>query len=92
MRYGIVTANLGEYADPRVAVDLARAAEEAGWEAFFVWDHLGFVRGCSIRGPMGHPSCGRGIHGAPQAGVRRHPSGKTSPAGRRQRLDEPGPR
>jgi len=51
MRYGIVTANLGEYADPRVAVDLARAAEEAGWEAFFVWDHLGFVRGV----PSGDP-------------------------------------
>jgi alkanesulfonate monooxygenase SsuD/methylene tetrahydromethanopterin reductase-like flavin-dependent oxidoreductase (luciferase family) len=44
MRYGIVTSNLGEYADPRVAVRLARAAEAAGWEAFFVWDHLGFVR------------------------------------------------
>lgn len=44
MRYGIVTANLGDYADPRVAVRLARAAEAAGWEAFFVWDHLGFVR------------------------------------------------
>jgi alkanesulfonate monooxygenase SsuD/methylene tetrahydromethanopterin reductase-like flavin-dependent oxidoreductase (luciferase family) len=51
MRCGIVTANLGEYADPRVAVDLARAAEEAGWEAFFVWDHLGFVRGV----PSGDP-------------------------------------
>ena len=51
MRYGIVTANLGEYADPRVAVRLSRAAEEAGWEAFFVWDHLGFVRGV----PSGDP-------------------------------------
>jgi alkanesulfonate monooxygenase SsuD/methylene tetrahydromethanopterin reductase-like flavin-dependent oxidoreductase (luciferase family) len=46
-----VTANLGEYADPRVAVDLARTAEAAGWEAFFVWDHLGFVRGA----PSGDP-------------------------------------
>jgi alkanesulfonate monooxygenase SsuD/methylene tetrahydromethanopterin reductase-like flavin-dependent oxidoreductase (luciferase family) len=51
MRYGIVTANLEEYADPRVAVRLARAAEAAGWEAFFVWDHLGFVRGV----PSGDP-------------------------------------
>ena len=51
MRYGIVTANLGDYADPRVAVRLARAAEAAGWEAFFVWDHLGFVRGV----PSGDP-------------------------------------
>jgi len=51
MRYGIVTANLGDYVDPRVAVRLARAAEAAGWEAFFVWDHLGFVRGV----PSGDP-------------------------------------
>jgi len=40
-----VTANLGDYADPRVAVCLARAAEAAGWEASFVWDHLSFVGG-----------------------------------------------
>ena len=45
MRYGIVMANLKEYSDPRVAVRLAQAAEEAGWAAFFVWDHLGFVWG-----------------------------------------------
>lgn len=45
MRYGIVIANLGDYADPRVAVHLSRAAEDAGWEGFFVWDHLGFARG-----------------------------------------------
>ena len=51
MRYGIVTANLGDYADPRVVVRLARATEAAGWEAFFVWDHLGFVRGV----PLGDP-------------------------------------
>ena len=51
MRYGIVTSNLGEYADPRVAARLARAAEAAGWEAFFIWDHLGFVRGV----PSGDP-------------------------------------
>jgi alkanesulfonate monooxygenase SsuD/methylene tetrahydromethanopterin reductase-like flavin-dependent oxidoreductase (luciferase family) len=51
MRYGIVTANLGDYADPRVVVRLARAAEAAGWETFFVWNHLGFVRGV----PSGDP-------------------------------------
>jgi alkanesulfonate monooxygenase SsuD/methylene tetrahydromethanopterin reductase-like flavin-dependent oxidoreductase (luciferase family) len=51
MRYGIVAANLGEYADPRVAVRLARVAEAAGWEAFFVWDHLGFVRGVPSSDP-----------------------------------------
>src|SRR5918994_3966673 len=51
MRYGIVTANLGDYADPRVAVRVARAAETAGWEAFLVWAHLGFVRSV----PSGDP-------------------------------------
>lgn len=29
-----------ELADPLVAVELAVAAEEAGWDGFFVWDHL----------------------------------------------------
>lgn len=29
-----------DLADPRVAVDLAVAAEEAGWDGFFVWDHI----------------------------------------------------
>jgi alkanesulfonate monooxygenase SsuD/methylene tetrahydromethanopterin reductase-like flavin-dependent oxidoreductase (luciferase family) len=51
MRHGIVTANLGDYADPRVAVRLAGAAEAAGWEAFFVWDHLGFVWGTAPSDP-----------------------------------------
>jgi alkanesulfonate monooxygenase SsuD/methylene tetrahydromethanopterin reductase-like flavin-dependent oxidoreductase (luciferase family) len=43
MRPGLCVANIGTYADPRVAARLAAAAEGAGWEAFFVWDHLGFV-------------------------------------------------
>lgn len=51
MQYGIVIANMGDYADPRAAVRLARAAEAAGWEGFFVWDHLGFVWGA----PSGDP-------------------------------------
>jgi probable F420-dependent oxidoreductase len=51
MRYGIVMSNLDDYADPRLAARLARAAEEAGWEAFFVWDHLGFVWGSPSSDP-----------------------------------------
>jgi probable F420-dependent oxidoreductase len=42
---------LGGYADPRRVVELARAAEPAGWEALFVWDHLGFALGM----PSGDP-------------------------------------
>jgi probable F420-dependent oxidoreductase len=40
MRYGIVIPNFGTGGDPRVLVDLARRTEDAGWDGFFVWDHL----------------------------------------------------
>ena len=45
MRYGLSVANFGSYADPRLVVRLARAAEAAGWEALLLWDHLSFVWG-----------------------------------------------
>jgi alkanesulfonate monooxygenase SsuD/methylene tetrahydromethanopterin reductase-like flavin-dependent oxidoreductase (luciferase family) len=51
MRYGIVMSNLDDFADPRLAIRLARVAEEAGWEAFFVWDHLGFAWGLASSDP-----------------------------------------
>jgi len=31
--------NVGPFGDPSLLVDLAVAAEEHGWEGFFVWDH-----------------------------------------------------
>jgi alkanesulfonate monooxygenase SsuD/methylene tetrahydromethanopterin reductase-like flavin-dependent oxidoreductase (luciferase family) len=40
MRYGIYVPNFGAFADPRTLAQLAREAEEAGWEGFFLWDHL----------------------------------------------------
>jgi probable F420-dependent oxidoreductase len=45
VRYGVCLANIGTYSDPRTSVRVACAAEEAGWEAVFVWDHLAFVWG-----------------------------------------------
>jgi probable F420-dependent oxidoreductase len=45
VRYGILVANIGTYSDPRNVVRLAEVAEEAGWEALLVWDHLAFVWG-----------------------------------------------
>jgi alkanesulfonate monooxygenase SsuD/methylene tetrahydromethanopterin reductase-like flavin-dependent oxidoreductase (luciferase family) len=45
MRFAVCLANIGSYSDPRVSVDVAVAAEECGWDAVFVWDHLGFVWG-----------------------------------------------
>ena len=39
-RRGLFVAPFDELADPRVIGDLAAAAEAAGWEGFFLWDHL----------------------------------------------------
>ena len=40
MRYSINVPNLGDFADARRVGEVARLAEEAGWDGFFVWDHL----------------------------------------------------
>ena len=40
MRYGVTLPNFGPYADVRVLAGLAREAEDAGWDGFFVADHL----------------------------------------------------
>jgi probable F420-dependent oxidoreductase len=45
MRHGICLANIGTYADPRVSIRVAQAAEASGWDGVFVWDHLAFVWG-----------------------------------------------
>lgn len=39
-RRGLFVAPFDALADPRVVGDLAAAAEGAGWDGFFVWDHL----------------------------------------------------
>ena len=43
MRYGICLANIGSFSDSRLAVQVADAAEAAGWDGVFSWDHLAFV-------------------------------------------------
>jgi alkanesulfonate monooxygenase SsuD/methylene tetrahydromethanopterin reductase-like flavin-dependent oxidoreductase (luciferase family) len=40
MRYAIGLPNVGEFGDPALLVELAVAAEDAGWDGVFVWDHL----------------------------------------------------
>lgn len=51
MRYGICLSNFGTYSDPGVALGLARAAEETGWEGVFIWDHLSFTWGPAAADP-----------------------------------------
>jgi len=47
VRFGLHVPQLGELAEPRELVDLAVRAEAAGWDGFFLWDHLVWT---------GHPS------------------------------------
>jgi alkanesulfonate monooxygenase SsuD/methylene tetrahydromethanopterin reductase-like flavin-dependent oxidoreductase (luciferase family) len=41
MRFAIDTPNFGDYSDPRLLAELAQKAETAGWDGFFLWDHIG---------------------------------------------------
>jgi len=45
VQHAVCLANIGTYADPRVSVRIAQAAEASGWDALFIWDHLAFVWG-----------------------------------------------
>ena len=40
MRYGLNLPNIGECGDPRVLAEIAREAEEAGWDGVLVWDAM----------------------------------------------------
>jgi alkanesulfonate monooxygenase SsuD/methylene tetrahydromethanopterin reductase-like flavin-dependent oxidoreductase (luciferase family) len=40
VRFSINIPNVGDFADARTVARVASAAEEAGWDALFVWDHL----------------------------------------------------
>ncbi len=40
MRFAVDVPNFGDFADPRLFADLARRAEQAGWDGLFVWDHI----------------------------------------------------
>ena len=42
MRYGLNLPAFGDFADPHVLADLAHDAEQAGWDGFFIWDHIIF--------------------------------------------------
>jgi alkanesulfonate monooxygenase SsuD/methylene tetrahydromethanopterin reductase-like flavin-dependent oxidoreductase (luciferase family) len=40
MRFSVNIPNFGDFADPRNVATVAAAAEEAGWDGLFVWDHV----------------------------------------------------
>ena len=40
MRYGIELIPVGLFSDPREVVKVAQVADQAGWEAIWLWDHV----------------------------------------------------
>jgi hypothetical protein len=41
MQFAINTPNFGSFGDARLLAELAHETEDAGWDGFFVWDHIG---------------------------------------------------
>jgi alkanesulfonate monooxygenase SsuD/methylene tetrahydromethanopterin reductase-like flavin-dependent oxidoreductase (luciferase family) len=44
MKTGLYLANFGAQAHPRAYAELAAEAEQAGWDGFFLWDHILYNR------------------------------------------------
>ena len=38
MKYGLSVATVGDFAEPRIQMELAALAESEGWDGYFVWD------------------------------------------------------
>jgi alkanesulfonate monooxygenase SsuD/methylene tetrahydromethanopterin reductase-like flavin-dependent oxidoreductase (luciferase family) len=50
-RHGIFVAPFDELSDPTVVAELAVRAEQAGWDGFFVWDHVEYRSGQAVADP-----------------------------------------
>ena len=48
MKYALNFPNFGDYSNPRELAELALDAEKAGWDGFFLWDHMTFEKGSNI--------------------------------------------
>src|SRR4051794_24242124 len=43
MKYAVNVPNYGPYGNARTLATLAREAEKAGWDGFFIWDHIAWM-------------------------------------------------
>jgi alkanesulfonate monooxygenase SsuD/methylene tetrahydromethanopterin reductase-like flavin-dependent oxidoreductase (luciferase family) len=55
VRCSVNIPNFGDFADPRAVAQVAVAAEAAGWDALFVWDHVVHDKQARGRQPLGDP-------------------------------------
>jgi alkanesulfonate monooxygenase SsuD/methylene tetrahydromethanopterin reductase-like flavin-dependent oxidoreductase (luciferase family) len=44
LKYSVNIAPFGSLSDPRLVAELAVEAEDAGWDGFFLWDHINWER------------------------------------------------
>lgn len=51
MRFGVFLPPFAEHAEPELVVSLAVVAEEAGWDGFFLWDHMLAEPGMAVADP-----------------------------------------
>ncbi len=51
MQHALFVAPFGELADAAVLADRANAAETAGWDGFFLWDHIQWKPGLAVADP-----------------------------------------
>ena len=42
MQFAIDLPHFGPFSDPSLVAELAHEAEDAGWDGFFLWDHINF--------------------------------------------------
>ncbi len=40
MKFGLLLPNFGDHSHPRKLAELANVAEDAGWDGFFIFDHI----------------------------------------------------
>jgi alkanesulfonate monooxygenase SsuD/methylene tetrahydromethanopterin reductase-like flavin-dependent oxidoreductase (luciferase family) len=50
-KFAIGVPNVGPYSDPALLCALARCAEDARWDGFFLWDHLLYPQGWPVIDP-----------------------------------------
>jgi alkanesulfonate monooxygenase SsuD/methylene tetrahydromethanopterin reductase-like flavin-dependent oxidoreductase (luciferase family) len=52
VRCAVGLPNVGDYGDPSLLVDLAKRAEDSGWDGVFIWDHVAYrERGWPVADP-----------------------------------------
>ena len=48
MKFALNLPNFGFFFNPREMAKVAREAEDAGWDGFFLWDHLTYMMGAGV--------------------------------------------